>query len=140
MNVSRNKSRSRFVPVAVLLSITVLGAAGCNKDEPPPPLPAAKTAEVPKAEPLKITFDAGKPPEEEKKTGGGGGGKPAASLSACCAALRQNAASAPPPTGDYMLQAAALCDSMAASGANKQTLVAAVMGALKGAQMPAGCR
>jgi hypothetical protein len=33
-----------------------------------------------------------------------------------------------------------MCDAMAASGANKQTLVAAIQGALRGASMPAGCR
>lgn len=135
MNAS-NKTRTLG---SMLVAATLLVAVGCNKDEPPPPLPAAKPAAAPAVAPLVIKDeDAGKPKEEPK--GKGGPGKPAASLAACCAALRQNAESAPPPTGDYMKQAAAMCDAMAASGANKATLVAAITGALRGASMPAGCR
>jgi hypothetical protein len=140
MNAS-NKTRTTLSMLggSVLVAATLLVAVGCNKDEPPPPLPAAKPSAAPVAAPLKIQDeDAGKPKEEPK--GKGGPGKPAPSLAACCAALRQNAESAPPPTGDYMKQAAAMCDAMAASGANKQTLVAAIQGALRGASMPAGCR
>ena len=138
MNALLNRTRDRILG-ALLVAAAATAAVGCNKDEPPPPLPAPKASVAPKVEPLKIEeVDAGAPKEEPK--GKGGPGKPATSFAACCAALRQNAASAPKPNSDYMLQAAAMCDALAAQGQNKATIMPAILGALRGASLPAGCR
>jgi hypothetical protein len=123
------------------LVLTSWLVTGCKKDEPPPPLPsAAPVATAPAPLQLKpedagvkaLPVDAGK-----KKTGGhgsGGGG-----LGPCCAALQQNAASAPPPTNGYMLQAAAMCQSLNAQGAGKQA-VGSLLGLMRGAGLPAACK
>jgi hypothetical protein len=120
----------------LLVPTLALATAGCEKDEAPPPLPSAKPADTAVA-PLELEEeeDAGAEEEEEpKKTGTG---RPSSTLKNCCSALRQNAASAPPATQGLMLQAAATCDAMAASG---QTGVGPLQAILKGASLPAGCR
>ena len=85
--------------------------------------------------------DAGvRPPVDsgvKKKVGHGGGG---GGLGPCCKALQQNAVSAPPPTNGYMLQAAALCSALAAQGKDKAAIGGMLLGALKGAGMPAACK
>jgi hypothetical protein len=121
--------------------LALLAFTGCKKEEAPPPLPAPEPAPGATAEPLQLEEDedAGLPKEEVKKTGTGKA-PAAANLSACCSALRQNAASAPKPTSDYMLQAAAMCDALAAQGKDKSTMIAALSTALRGANLPSGCR
>jgi hypothetical protein len=126
--------------VAMSLSIAGVLASGCKKEEPPPPLPSAQPVAANTA-PLQLkpedagvkAPDAAPPP---KRGGGGGGG----GLSACCAALAQNATMAPPPTNGYMLQAAALCQSLAAQGKDKAAVGGMLLGALKGAGLPAACK
>ena len=138
---------SRFIPrfVGFIASTTLLVglAQGCNKSEdPPPPLPEPKAAAVPSA-PLQLVpedagLDAGK--EEDKPKRGGGTARPKADLDKCCAALMQNSASAPEPTKTYMQQAAAQCQAFAAAGKDKASVVSLLAGALKGANLPAGCQ
>ena len=138
---------SRFIPRAVgfVASATLLVglAQGCKKnDDPPPPLPEPKAAAVPSA-PLQLVpedagMDAGK--EDDKPKGVGGHAKPKADLDKCCAALMQNSASAPEPTKTYMQQAAAQCQAFAAAGKDKASVIALLAGALKGANLPAGCQ
>jgi hypothetical protein len=124
--------------------IGVLGASllACPKDEPPPPLPAAPKAVEPVAEaPLELKpEDAGKPPEpaavpktSTHKTSSG-------SLATCCAALRQNAVNAPEPNKGYMTYAAQLCDTAAASGKDKASIVGVIQTTLKGAGLPTACK
>lgn len=125
--------------VALSLSVAGLLAAGCKKEEAPPPLPSAQPVAANTA-PLELKpEDAGvKPPEAgpaPKKYGTKSGG-----LSACCAALAQNATMAPPPTNGYMLQAAAMCQSLAAQGKDKAAVGGMLLGALQGAGLPAACK
>jgi hypothetical protein len=140
---SESVTRTLLAPIALglMLPATVLGYAGCKKDEPPPPLPSAAPANTPSAPLVLEVEDAGEDVEDAdadaKPTGPY---KPAASLKACCAALQQNAASAPPPTNMYMLQAAAVCNAAAAQGKDKASAAGIISGALKGAGMPAACR
>jgi len=121
------------------VSVLVLVAVACKKEEPPPPLPAAAPVVTAPA-PLQLKVeDAGVPPApsaEPKKGGGGGGG----GLGPCCAALAQNATMAPEPTKTYMVQAAALCQSMAAMGKDKAAVGGMLLGALRGAGMPTACK
>jgi hypothetical protein len=132
-----------FARVSVLSVVAASSVAmGCKKEEPPPPLPSAQPVTAAPA-PLQLKpEDAGvKMPVDsgiKKKVvghGSGGGG-----LGPCCAALQQNAASAPAPTNGYMLQAAALCSALAAQGKDKAAVGGMLLGALKGAGMPAQCR
>jgi len=116
-------------------------AVGCKKEEPPPPLPSAQPVAA-TAAPLQLKpEDAGvaKPAEAgaPKKVGHGGGG---GGLSACCAALSQNSTMAPEPTKTYMVQAAAMCQALAAQGKDKAAVGGMLLGALRGAGMPAACR
>ena len=129
--------------VVSLVAAVVIGfvVTGCKKEEPPPPLPTAAPVTAAPA-PLQLKpEDAGVklPPDAGHKKpvyhGGGGGG----GLGPCCAALQQNAMSAPPPMNAYMLQAAALCSAFAAQGKDKSAVSGMLLGALKGAGMPAAC-
>jgi hypothetical protein len=61
-------------------------------------------------------------------------------LTKCCTALQQNAQSAPPQNQQAMLAAAGICNALAAQGKEKNSIVAAIQGALRGAAMPAACR
>jgi hypothetical protein len=124
---------------AAVMSVLALGGAACQKDEPPPPLPAPKAVEPVAEAPLELKpVDAGAPvvPKPAPKTGTRASG----SLTACCAALRQNAANAPPPTKDYMLYAAGACDLAATQGKDKASAVGVIRAALKGAGLPADCK
>lgn len=130
----RHLPRLSFVALA-------LSAWGCKKEEPPPPLPSAQPAPVNTA-PLQLkpedpvvppAHDAAVPPV--RKGGGGGGG-----LAACCAALQQNSTMAPEPTKTYMVQAAAMCQALAAQGKDKGAVGGMLLGALRGAGMPAACK
>ncbi|HMJ15972.1 MAG TPA: acyltransferase [Polyangiaceae bacterium] len=133
------------IGVGALLPLAAFSAPGCKKDEPPPPLPSAAPAPTPAA-PVELApedagadvFDAGEDASDAavKKVGTGGGG----GLARCCAALQQNAASAPPPTNTYMLQAAAVCNAAVAAGKDKNSVVGALSGAVRGAGLPAACR
>lgn len=132
-----------------VLSATILGLlvplgltvfTGCEEDEPPPPLPAAETEDQPTAPLVLEAEDAGEEEEDAGKKVVGGPFKPKSNLTACCNALQQNAASAPPPTNAYMIQAAALCHGLAQQGKDKASAGAAILGALKGANMPAQCQ
>ncbi|MFO7180151.1 MAG: hypothetical protein DIU78_015740 [Pseudomonadota bacterium] len=125
--------RARFLTRFSLLAVLAL-PLGCQKDEPPPPLPAPPpTASAPtETAPIELLPEA-PPPEPTAsttptKTGGSGG----SSLKKCCSALRQNAEHAPEPNKTYMLQAAALCDA----GAQ----MPAITSMLKGAGLPAACK
>lgn len=118
----------------------------CKKDEPPPPLPAAPpTQSAAPSAPTQLqldpepVMDAGADAEAgaAKPTGKGGS---AASLTRCCAALQQNAASAPPQNQQAMLAAAGICNALAAQGKERNSIVAAIQTALRGAAMPAACR
>jgi hypothetical protein len=129
------------ITVAVALAGIVAAPLACKKDEPPPPLPSAAPAATPTpTAPVELApepvapaaSDAGAP---KKVTGGGGG----SSLKKCCAALRQNAASAPEPNKTYMLNAAGMCDGMAASG-QTGSIAGAIQGMLRGAGMPSACQ
>jgi len=122
-------------------ALAAMSTAGCKKEEPPPPLPSAAPVAAPPPplelapEPEAIVEPDAAAPEVKKGTGVAG-----PSLKKCCSALKQNAASAPPPNNGYMLQAAGLCDSLVAQGQQKQSIVAAVQAALKGAGIPAACQ
>lgn len=73
----------------------------------------------------------------------GGNPNQFASLRACCAALQQNAASMPPPNSMYALSAAQYCHASVAAVGNpqqKDAMIAALRGYLRGAPMPAACR
>lgn len=131
-----------WVAVAVVGLAGLAFSAGCEKDEAPPPLPAA-TAAPPPAEPVALV------PDEEQAVDAGqdaavpkgkGVAKPKASFKACCDALQQNAANAPEPTATYMKQAAATCTALVSSGQEQGTIMAAIRGALGGAALPAPCR
>jgi hypothetical protein len=124
----------------VLASVVGWALVGCQKDEPPPPLPAPKPVEAIAEAPLELKpEDAGRPaapPVEKPK----GTGVKASGLKACCAALRQNATSAPEPTKGYMLYAAGMCDMAATQGKDKASAVGMLQTALKGAGLPADCK
>ena len=127
------------VRLACLFGLAVM--LGCEKDEPPPPLPAASAAPKPaepvvlmaEEEPIDAGVDAGTTPT------GGGRRTPKASLKNCCAALQQNAANAPEPTATYMKQAAATCNALVAQGQDQNAISAAIRGALGGAALPGAC-
>lgn len=122
-----------------LLAATVL-LVGCEKNEPPPPLPAANTAAAPKVQKLEIP-DAGSEKEEEvEKKATGTGKRAAGALASCCAALRQNAANAPPETQGHMLTAAAACDAANKSAVGAAGFVGTLSGLLRGAGIPSACR
>lgn len=126
-----------FAPLSLTAAIF---AIGCKKEEPPPPLPSAQPVTANTA-PLQLKpEDAGVPPPVDaappKKGGGHGGG----GLSACCAALQQNSTMAPEPTKTYMVQAAAMCQALAAQGKDKAAVGGMLLGALRGAGMPAACK
>ena len=128
--------KTLLAPWALLAAATA-ATTGCKEDNPPPPpLPAAESAEAPKPLELK-PVDAAVPEEEDEKPKGGGGGRRTSGLAACCAALQQNSTMAPEPTKTYMVQAAALCSAAAAQGQDKAAAMGMIMGALKGAGMPA---
>lgn len=146
MNKARSEIRTQLItPVVLGLLLPVAGAfyGGCKKkDEPPPPLPSAAPAPAPAA-PLQLApEDAGvdAPVEAETAKKHVGHYVPASSFSKCCAALLQNSKSAPPPTSIYMAQAAAACSAAVAAGKQKNSIMAAIQGALRGAGMPASCR
>jgi len=131
--------KSSFVG-SILAMAVCISFPGCKKEEPPPPLPTAQpvaTAAPPlqlKAEDAGVEVIDAAPP---KKTGGGGR---AGGLGPCCAALSQNATMAPEPTKTYMLQTAALCQGLAATGKDKAAVGGILLGALKGAGMPVQCK
>lgn len=128
------------VRLACLFGLAVM--CGCEKDEPPPPLPAASAPPKP-AEPVMLMaeeeapidagVDAGKTPT------GGGRRAPKASFKNCCAALQQNAANAPEPTATYMKQAAATCNALVSQGQDQNAISAAIRAALGGAALPGPC-
>jgi hypothetical protein len=147
---SRSALKTVLVPVALglMLPAAFFSSEGCKKDEPPPPLPSAAPAPSPAA-PVQLApedagpdvFDAGGEDAADADAGKKVTGTAAASgLKRCCAALQQNAASAPPPTNVYMLQAAAVCNAAVAAGKDKNSVVGALAGALRGAGLPASCR
>jgi hypothetical protein len=133
------------IAIGALLPLAAFSAPGCKKDEPPPPLPSAAPAPAPAAPVVLAPEDAGPDVEDAgedvvdagKKVGKGTG---SGGLARCCAALQQNAASAPPPTNTYMLQAAAVCNAAVAAGKDKNSVVGALSGAVRGAGLPAACR
>ncbi len=74
---------------------------------------------------------------------GGGGGGQFASLRACCQALQQNAASMPPPQGMYAAAAAQYCHGSVAaisSPQQKDAMISALRGMLRGVALPGACR
>ena len=143
MKSASHPNRRLLMPILVGLLFPVatgLLASGCEKDEPPPPLPQPKEEPAASAEPLALMpeEDAGEEDagDEKKPTGPY---KPAMSLKNCCGALQQNSASAPEPTATYMKQAAAACYAAVGAGQGQAAVLAAVRGALRGAGMPAAC-
>lgn len=133
-----NATSLRLLGTLSLLTLVV----GCKKEEPPPPLPSAAPVVTAPPQPLQLKVeDAAVPPPAEsaeapKKTGGGHAG----GLGPCCAALAQNATMAPEPNKTYMLQAAALCQALAAQGKDKAAIGGMLMSALRGAGMPTSCK
>ena len=133
---------ARFSGLALTLLFTGLGlgATGCEKDTPPPPLP---TSEPPKKDTANLERepepDAG--PEDDagtpKPKKSGKPGKKGPSLAACCKALEQNIQSAPPSMQGYYAQAAAACQMALQAGAT--SVVPSIKSALKNAKMPEGC-
>jgi hypothetical protein len=128
-----------YVAASIALSAFVVG---CKKDEPPPPLPTAQPVAAPAA-PLqlrpedagvKMVADSG----VKKKVGHGGGH--AGGLAPCCAALQQNSTMQPDPMKTYMMQAAALCNNLAAQGKDKSAFAGMLLGLLRGAGMPSACQ
>ena len=135
------KFKRILLPVTMGLLVPLVAVVGCEKDEPPPPLPSAAPKTEPAPDLVLEPEDAGADEDADadaakKPTGPY---KPAASLSACCAALNQNAASAPEPNATYMRQAGATCSAMVASGQGKNTILGAIRGALRGAGLPSAC-
>ncbi|HEY6559515.1 MAG TPA: acyltransferase [Polyangiaceae bacterium] len=133
------------IAIGALLPLAAFSAPGCKKDEPPPPLPSAAPAPTPAAPVELAPEDAGPDVEDagEDVVDAGkkiGKGTSSGGLARCCAALQQNAASAPPPTNTYMLQAAAVCNAAVAAGKDKNSVVGALSGAVRGAGLPAACR
>ena len=132
--------------VALLVAATFVG---CKKkdDDAPPPLPAPSAAPAPtQSAPIAIApeedagSDASDAAPDVKKATGGGGAPDTLGLRACCNALQQNAASMPPPQNMYAMQAAVLCQSLAAQGQTKAGALGSILGALKGAGAPAACK
>ena len=118
-----------------------LVALGCKKEEPPPPLPTAAPVTTSTAPLVLKPEDAGVklPPDAGvKKTPGRGGG--GSSLKACCAALQQNSFSQPTEQMKQSMQmAAGVCNAAVAAGQGSGAL-GSIQAALRGAQMPAGCK
>lgn len=116
----KSPALARSFKTAALFSLLTALAAGCQKEETPPPLPTAKPVETPAV----ATIVPEDEEEEESTEGattdapkkGGTGGK--STLGKCCAALRQNAANAPPETKVQMEQAAAACAVADKAGAS----------------------
>jgi hypothetical protein len=137
-------TRSLTLKIAVPSALGLLIALGltfsaCKKDEEPPPLPTASAEEPDEPAPtltLQPEEDAGDDADADAKPKGPY--KPAQSLANCCAALKQNAASAPPPTNTYMLAAAGICDGAVASGLDRNSALAQMRAAAKGA-LPGAC-
>jgi hypothetical protein len=131
-----------WVAVGVVGLAGLAFSAGCEKSEPPPPLPAATAAPQP-AEPVALVPDEEPPVDAGQDAAapkGRGVAVKKASFKACCDALQQNAASAPEPTATYMKQAAATCSALVSAGQEQGTIVAAIRGALGGAALPGPCR
>lgn len=105
----------------LILALGVLGAQGCKKDEPPPPLPSASPVNTPPPPTAPIELVPEEPAPLPSASASAApvkkSGSSSASLTKCCTALSQNAASAPEPNKTYMLQAAAICQAAVASGA-----------------------
>lgn len=138
---STNHSSVSRGGLGVLLAAMALPLAlmGCEKEEAPPPLPAAAPAATPAPQTeLKIEEEALPEPSAKPEVKGTGSGKPAQSLKNCCSALRQNANSAPEPNKGYFLTAAGICDGMVAAG-NTQGAASALQAALRGAGLPSAC-
>lgn len=136
---------SQAIVVALCRAAALSAALGCaliacRKDEPPPPLPAPKPVETAAEPPLELQpEDAGKPPEPVVAKPKTTARKPTG-LQQCCTALRQNAANAPEPTKTYMTTAAGMCDAAAAQGRDKNSVVALLQNAMKGAGLPTDCK
>lgn len=131
--------RSSHSAAALLASVLLIAATGCQKDEAPPPLPQAKPAETPQVATLVPEGEDDFEEEEEQAAPKTGTRKAAPGpLAKCCQALRQNAANAPPETAGHMLTAAAACDAANSSG--KTSAASVISSLLKGAQMPAVCQ
>lgn len=140
MKAKSNKRVMIPVMLGLLIPAGALIVPGCKKDEPPPPLPSA-APEPTEVKTLTLEEeDAGVDADADAGKKVVGKGVPASSLKNCCAALAQNAKSAPPPNNVYMSQAAAVCYSMVAQGQGSGTILGAIRGALKGANMPSSCR
>ena len=141
-NALRSTVTARVLAHGTLASALWLPLA-CKEPAPPPPLPAPKVEEKKADLPLELKpEDAGMPPIEEapKKKSTRKRSRSSGSLAACCSALRQNAVNAPEPTKQYMTTAAATCDMLAAQGKDTSSAVGLLVGALKGAGLPAQCK
>lgn len=137
-------SSTFLTKLAVAALIPACIAVACKKDEPPPPLPSA-TAPPPVATPATLTVEEPPVAVMDAGTDAGDAGKPkgtgsSASLARCCTALTQNAASAPPQSQQAMLAAAGICNALVQQGKDRNSIVSAITGALRGASMPAACR
>jgi hypothetical protein len=145
---SHSALKTVLAPLAVglLVPVSFFSWQGCKKDEPPPPLPSAAPAPTPAAPVQLAPEDAGSDVVDSAIEDANAAdakkvvGTASSGLKRCCAALQQNAASAPPPTNVYMLQAAAVCNAAVAAGKDKNNVIGALAGALKGAGLPASCR
>ena len=129
------------ISICVVLPLLMATLVSCEKDEPPPPLPAAPpvASPAPQAELTIQEEDAAVDAEDEPKKGTGKG-RPGGSLGACCSALEQNAANAPEPNASYMRSAALACRSAAAAGQTQGAALAAIRAALQTAGMPTACK
>lgn len=131
-----------FIASAALASALM----GCDKDEPPPPMPSVAPAASPEP-PQELVLEPEAAPSAEPeaatgKTGKAKGGSAAGSgsLAKCCGALEQNAANAPEPNAAYMRSAALVCRSALAAGQAQGTALAGIQAALKTAGMPTACQ
>lgn len=142
MTVNSKPSRPSLMLFWAFAPLALVAAAGCKKDEPPPPLPAppsaAPAAEVAPIElvPEEIPVPSASATAQTVKPGGGS----ASSLKKCCSALTQNAANAPEPNKTYMLQAAAVCNGAVGAGQASGAAFGAISAALRGAGIPAACK
>ncbi|HVJ14014.1 MAG TPA: hypothetical protein VM686_01175 [Polyangiaceae bacterium] len=107
------------IAVGLLIALAGVGYLGCDKDEPPPPLPAAAPPSVAQTPQPVVEVqpedagvaDAAEDADASKRTGGSPAG-----LMACCKALEQNAESAPEPNKTHMKNFAATCKMAAGAG------------------------
>ncbi len=140
---------TRIVPVLCALVfplVALVGANGCGDKEPDPvatTAPATTTTTTPTPTPTLTMV-----PEEDAGADAADadadapkvtGNADPTGVRACCNALSQNANSAPLDQKPMYMQAAVICQGLVNNPQGKAAL-AAVRGALRGANMPSSCK